>query len=802
MHQFGHSFVYIGWPFVKLAAMKIRFTLLVVVLALVLVPSAARAQINAFGISLEISGNTVLVGQPAPEGGTGMVHLFQRSIDGESWEVVGQLAASDGQSGDLFGYSIVASEERLFIGAPSETPGAGAVYVFDPDGAGGWSEAAKLTAGPEDNIGGSLAAEGSLVASSGLRGGSHVSVFTLGDAGWEHSASLAADDTQDGDHFGLGLAVGMGTVFVGAPGHGGGNGNVYAFKPGADGWSGSSVLSGTGGGMLGVTIETAGSLLLVGAPGVAPNIPPAGPPPSGKVIVASQDGEIMQEIQHETENPDLFGFAIAVSGHQLLIGKPIANGQSGAVHSYTLNDASQWEHSGSLDGEGQEQLLGLVVAAAGSMGFASAPATNFGSGKVVSFAIDSASGELTRASNVSATPEPEALVASGMAECSEGAAGQFGCSGVDLLAFMPLEDLGTGEGEHANDIWGWTDPTTDREYALVGRSDGTAFVDITEPSSPMLIGSLALTEGARTSAWRDIKVYQDHAYIVADGAGQHGMQVFDLTFLREPADAPRTFEAVSLYDQIGSAHNIVINEDTGFAYAVGVNSGGESCGGGLHMINIQDPANPEFAGCFADTSTGRAGTGYSHDAQCVIYSGPDADHTGKEICFNSNETALSISDVTDKENTVALSSASYPNVAYAHQGWLTDDQAYFYMNDELDELQGEIVGTRTMIWDVSDLDDPQLVGEHSSENLSSDHNLYILDNLMYQSNYLSGLRVLDISDPGNPVEVGFFDTVPHGDDKPGFGGSWSNYPYFNSGSIVVSSMNEGLFIVRRRSLDL
>ena len=124
------------------------------------------------------------------------------------------------------------------------------------------------------------------------------------------------------------------------------------------------------------------------------------------------------------------------------------------------------------------------------------------------------------------------------------------------------------------------------------------------------------------------------------------------------------------------------------------------------------------------------------------------------------------------------------------------------MNDELDELSGEVVGTRTLIWNITDLDDPLLEKEFMSENLSSDHNLYIQGDVMYQSNYTSGLRIFDISDRTNPVEIGFFDTHPMGTDEPGFEGSWSNYPYFPSGTIIVTSIGEGLFIVRRQNLDI
>jgi choice-of-anchor B domain-containing protein len=216
------------------------------------------------------------------------------------------------------------------------------------------------------------------------------------------------------------------------------------------------------------------------------------------------------------------------------------------------------------------------------------------------------------------------------------------------------------------------------------------------------------------------------------------------------------------------------------------------------MIDIRDPKNPTFAGCFAHEGTGRRGTGYTHDAQCVMYKGPDTDYTGREICMGSNETALSIADVTDKQNTKVISRAEYPNPAYTHQGWFTDDHRYFYVNDEGDETGGLVPRTRTLIWDLQNLDDPVLVKEHMGTQTSSDHNLYIRGNLMYQSNYRSGLRILDISDPVNPVEVAFFDTHPIGENSPGFQGSWSNYPFFASGTIIVTGIGEGLYVVKKR----
>jgi len=215
------------------------------------------------------------------------------------------------------------------------------------------------------------------------------------------------------------------------------------------------------------------------------------------------------------------------------------------------------------------------------------------------------------------------------------------------------------------------------------------------------------------------------------------------------------------------------------------------------MLDIRDALHPLFAGCFADSATGKFGTGYVHDTQCVNYSGPDPRFRGHEICLSSSETAIGIADVTDKAHPVSLASASYPGVSYAHQGWLSDDQAYFYLDDELDEVWGENSRTRTVVWDMRTLDEPVMVTEYLGTSSASDHNQFVRAGYIFQSNFASGLRVLDIADPAHPREVGYFDTVPE-DDQPGFRGAWGNYPYFPSGTIVVSSIGEGLFVLQFR----
>lgn len=370
--------------------------------------------------------------------------------------------------------------------------------------------------------------------------------------------------------------------------------------------------------------------------------------------------------------------------------------------------------------------------------------------------------------------------------CVDGMAGYFPCSNVNLQSYLPMSEIGGGRG---SDVWGWTDPETERRYVLAGRDNGTAFVDVTNAARPVYLGNLP-TSGTQNVIWRDIKVHDGHAFIVSE-AREHGMQIFDLTQLRDVArsEAPVTFTETAHYDGIGRAHNVIVNEDSGYAYVVGAREDQQSCSGGLHMVDVQQPASPSFAGCVGED-------GYTHDAQCVTYDGPDARFTGREICLNSNEDTFTIVDVTDKSDPVMLSRTGYDGAAYTHQGWLTEDSGHFLMGDEIDELRsGE--NTKTLIWDVADLTAPELVGKHTHGTTAIDHNMYTRGDLVFQSNYRAGLRILrtDGVASGKLTEVGHFDVWPMDDDRAFGHGTWSNYPFFENGLVAVHGY-DGLFLLQ------
>lgn len=395
--------------------------------------------------------------------------------------------------------------------------------------------------------------------------------------------------------------------------------------------------------------------------------------------------------------------------------------------------------------------------------------------------------------------------------CTNGKADKYPCKNVGLYSHLPITEL---SGDRLNDIWGWIDSETGKEYAILGMNNGVEIVDVTTPYAPKVIGQIpdpantsskspqfqAHDDGTgftKNSPWRDVKVYKNTLYIVSEQS-DYGLQIFDLTQLRNALKERSVFQNYLRYTNFGNAHNIHINSESEFLYVVG-STDGTHCAekGGLHILDIASPKIPEFAGCYADEMAGGFTTdGYIHDTQCIMYTGPDDNHHGREICFNSSEKSFLITDVTDKKHIVTISLSTYPGQGYMHQGWLSEGQDYFFMNDELDERRYHH-NIRTYVWDIQDLEKPEMIGYYQHDTPGIDHNLYLENNYMYQANYTAGLRILDVSDPEpqDISEVAYFDTTPENETLT-FKGLWSVYPWLSGDKIIVSDIDQGLFILK------
>jgi choice-of-anchor B domain-containing protein len=372
------------------------------------------------------------------------------------------------------------------------------------------------------------------------------------------------------------------------------------------------------------------------------------------------------------------------------------------------------------------------------------------------------------------------------APCVGGFAGEYPCNNYDLLSNISVSTLANTSGNpEGSDVWGWTDPETGKEYAIAAMTNSTAFVDITDPINPVFLGRLNSNSGS--NYWRDVKIYGNYAFIVADNVGNHGMQVFDLTRLRD-VTSPETLSPNVVYNDVTSCHNIVINEASAVAYLVGCNN----YSGGPHFVDISDPLNPTSLG-------GYSLDGYTHDAQVITYNGPDTAYTGKEILVGSNENKVVILDVTDKSTIIKIAEFDYPQIGYTHQGWFTDDQRYFLLGDETDE-QNFGINTRTLVFDFQDLDNPTQIDTYYGASNAIDHNGYVQGTDFFMASYRAGMRVLDISNIGGTdnqlTEIGYFDTYPQ-NNGTAFNGAWSVYPYFASGNIIINDIERGLFVVRK-----
>ena len=414
-----------------------------------------------------------------------------------------------------------------------------------------------------------------------------------------------------------------------------------------------------------------------------------------------------------------------------------------------------------------------------------------------------------------------------LAECIDGHAKfelngkeyEFECDGYDLMGYISLDEMNADSG---NDSWGWTDSSTGKEYALMGLDNGTGIIDISIPTSPLYLGKIPTA--TEPSSWRDLKVFNDHVFIVSEAEG-HGMQVFDLKQLRG-LKTKKNFSADYTYTGYGQAHNIAINIETGYAYTAGSGVAGNGRPGfGIHALNISDPSSPVLELQLPDF-------GYSHDAQIINYKGPDSDYFDKEIYVGSNETKVVFVDVTDKTSPQLISEFFYDD-EYTHQAWLTEDHSFALLGDELDELDKSTqpwslktnVQTRTIVIDIRDLDNPTLHFNYLSDTEAIDHNGYVLGSNYYLASYTSGMRVIDIIniEQKSFSEVGFFDTHADNHDHnlikntsnvwsdPGdhdgkkgqeieaFNGAWNVYPFFKSENIIISDINSGLFIVKKKA---
>lgn len=330
------------------------------------------------------------------------------------------------------------------------------------------------------------------------------------------------------------------------------------------------------------------------------------------------------------------------------------------------------------------------------------------------------------------------------------------------VAFTPPQGVSGSYG----DVWGYT-AADGREYALLAlRNAGLSVIDVTDApdSAPVEVGFVPTASGASDS--KDVKVYGHYAYLVNE---RGPLQIIDL----EDPTAPVQVGTLDVQPgQIGGgAHNVLVAND--HLWVVG---GRTSAGAGVRAYALEDPEAPAFVGEFQPA---HQSTLYYHDFEVHGSLG-----FGSAIYGGGGVDVLDVSDPTD---ITYITTFTYPG-AGAHNTCSTGDGEYVFVGDEIG-THGNWIRT----FDLRDLENPELVGEVVVNARAVVHNCYVRDSLLYVAHYTEGLRVFDVSDPVEPVEVAFYDTYLHG--GYGYNGAWNVYPYFDSGTVIVSDIQSGLFVV-------
>ncbi|RMF65607.1 MAG: hypothetical protein D6746_00210, partial [Bacteroidetes bacterium] len=444
-----------------------------------------RAQ--QFGGALALGEEELLVGETRNEAWPGQVYVYRVNAEGV-WEEAQRLTVPRAKEPDGFGRALALDGDRLLVGANLSDREAGAAYVFERNGAGRWGLVTRLaTGGAGARFGTSvaLAGETALVAAPRQGEVGAVYVYRRTEWGnWVQAARLEAPGGQPGDRFGTGLATDGTTVLVGAPGRG----YVDVFRQKTAGswehvtrWEGPGSDAG-----FGTRVLLNGSMAFVAAPGAGGGV--------GAVFVyqETEDGvtwALRDVLGPFILEPARLGSALALEGDHLWVGAPFTR-SGGAVVRFHRGAKGAWD--------AVDVYVDTLDAGAARLG--STLAVGYGWAAVGAVGVDNGAGAVRVLAQDNTTWQPVQLIApplrhfepvtGGAVACEKGMAAAFPCDRVDLLAFLPVQNFGGGRGTETNDVWGWTDPETGREYAIVGRTDGTAFVDITDPYHPVFLGDL------------------------------------------------------------------------------------------------------------------------------------------------------------------------------------------------------------------------------------------------------------------------------------------------------------------------
>jgi choice-of-anchor B domain-containing protein len=349
-----------------------------------------------------------------------------------------------------------------------------------------------------------------------------------------------------------------------------------------------------------------------------------------------------------------------------------------------------------------------------------------------------------------------------------------------LLSNFDLPNLPTRFGAQYNDCWGFRH-ANGTEVAIIGGMEDIFFVNVTNPTNPVLIYTHHVlnspTGSNNESLWRDFKTYGNYAYASAD-EGTSGLLIFDLSNV--PASVTMVKQTVAFWTR---SHNIFIDEQNGKLYA----SGSNTVSNGLVILDlVSNPADPTT---FWNVPLNTLGGGYVHETYV---------RDNIAYCSHGSLSKLQMYDFSNLPSFTLVGRVdNYPEEGYNHSSWLNSQGNMLVMADETHGSDVKLVDISQPL-DVS-IDDcytfySELLGP-GAPGSSVVHNPFILGDLAYLAYYHDGVQVYDISNPNDITRVAYYDTYPDNVDYNGYEGCWGVYPFLPSGIIIASDQNYGLYVM-------
>ena len=353
---------------------------------------------------------------------------------------------------------------------------------------------------------------------------------------------------------------------------------------------------------------------------------------------------------------------------------------------------------------------------------------------------------------------------------------------MSLLGHLDPESADAGDGRNYSGCWGWHQASKNKEYAIVGSSKKTYFIDITNPYNPVIKDSVMGRSGPCT--WRELKTYQNYCYVASDVCTPNSFQIIDMQYL--PDSVHVVYDDTTYFER---AHTLWI--DNNKLYAAGFSPKGS---GAINMrvFSLANPAAPTLLRTLSDDYPSIS---YVHD----MYVRNDT------IFASAGNQGLFVFKLTSANTFTLLGSLTiYPESGYNHSSFLTSNGKNLVFCDEVP------AGLSIKIADVTNLSNITLpaLTKPNTNSMFVAHNPYLIGNKWaFVSCYQDGLLLYDISIPSLPVLKGFFDTYPQGGSNASnnygsssYRGNWGCYPYFPSGVILACDMQNGIFLLESNAL--